>query len=89
MQPGVSTGELERICRRYIIEDLQATPALLGHQGFSSSICTSINHVVCHAESHGYSVVREYGGHGIGRQMREELQVLHYDKPNTGLALKS
>jgi len=48
VQPGVSTGELERICRRYIIEDLQAIPASLGHRGFSGSICTSINHVVCH-----------------------------------------
>jgi methionyl aminopeptidase len=166
VQPGISTGELERICRRYIIEDLQAIPASLGHQGFSGSICTSINHVVCHgipsdkkylqsgdiinidvtvkkdeyigdtskmflvgqvkpwalrlvevtqvclykaialvrpgtrlgdighviqqyAESHGYSVVREYGGHGIGRQMWEEPQVLHYGKPNTGMALEA
>lgn len=166
VQPGVSTGELERICRRYIIEDLQAIPASLGHRGFSGSICTSINHVVCHgipsdkkylqsgdiinidvtvkkdgyigdtskmflvgsvkpwalrlvevtqtclyqaialvrpgirlgdighviqhhAESHGYSVVREYGGHGIGQEMWEEPQILHYGKPNTGLMLEA
>jgi len=166
VQPGVSTGELERICRRYIIEDLRAIPASLGHRGFSGSICTSINHVVCHgipsdkkylqsgdiinidvtvkkdgyigdtskmflvgpvkpwalrlvevtqaclyqaialvrpgirlgdighviqhhAESHGYSVVREYGGHGIGQEMWEEPQILHYGKPNTGLMLEA
>lgn len=41
-----------------------------------------------YAESHGYSIVREYCGHGIGREMHEEPQVLHYGRPNTGLALK-
>lgn len=40
------------------------------------------------AESNGYSVVREYCGHGIGREMHEEPQVLHYGKPNRGLTLK-
>lgn len=41
-----------------------------------------------YAESHGYSIVREYCGHGIGREMHEEPQVLHYGRPNTGLVLK-
>ncbi len=41
-----------------------------------------------HAESHGYSIVREYCGHGIGREMHEEPQVLHYGQPNSGLTLK-
>lgn len=40
-----------------------------------------------HARRHGYSVVREYCGHGIGRQMHEAPQILHYGKPGTGLAL--
>lgn len=40
-----------------------------------------------HAEQAGYSVVREYCGHGIGREMHEEPQVLHYGRPNTGLVL--
>ena len=40
-----------------------------------------------HAESMGYSVVRDYCGHGIGRQFHEEPHVLHYGKPDTGLAL--
>jgi methionyl aminopeptidase len=41
-----------------------------------------------HAESHGFSVVREYCGHGIGRQFHEEPQVLHYGKPGEGLMLE-
>lgn len=162
---GVSTGELEQRCRKYIVDDLQAIPSTLNHHGFPASICTSVNYVVCHgipsnqkilkngdilnidvtvqkdgfigdtskmfligkmkpyaeklvqvtqecmykaidivrpgirlgdighviqqhAESNRYSVVREYGGHGIGRSMWEEPQVLHYGKPNTGLDLQ-
>lgn len=41
-----------------------------------------------HVEDNGYSVVREYCGHGIGTEMHEEPQVLHYGKPGTGLELK-
>ncbi len=41
-----------------------------------------------HAESNGFSVVREYCGHGIGRVFHEEPQVLHYGKPNTGMVLE-
>ena len=40
-----------------------------------------------HAEAHGYSVVREFCGHGIGRKFHEEPQVLHYGKPGTGVVL--
>ena len=164
--PGVSTGELERICRHYIINNLQAIPASLNHRGFPGGTCTSVNAVVCHgipsdnkilkdgdiinidvtvqkegfigdtskmyfvgkkatyaerlvrvtqeclykainivrpgvqlgdighviqqhAESHHYSVVREYGGHGIGRQMWEEPHVMHFGKPNTGIELQA
>lgn len=42
-----------------------------------------------HAESAGYSVVREYCGHGIGKAMHEEPQVLHYGKAHTGLVLET
>lgn len=41
-----------------------------------------------HAKRNGYSVVREFCGHGIGREMHEEPQVLHFGKPGTGLALR-
>lgn len=41
-----------------------------------------------HARSHGYSVVREYCGHGIGREMHEAPEVLHWGRPKTGLVLR-
>jgi len=41
-----------------------------------------------HAKRNGYSVVREYCGHGIGREMHEAPQVLHFGKPGTGLTLR-
>jgi methionyl aminopeptidase len=41
-----------------------------------------------HAKKNGYSVVREYCGHGIGREMHEPPQVLHWGKPRTGLVLR-
>jgi len=41
-----------------------------------------------HAKKHGYSVVRDYCGHGIGREMHEEPQVLHFGKPGKGLTLQ-
>jgi methionyl aminopeptidase len=41
-----------------------------------------------HAQRHGYSVVREYCGHGIGREMHEAPQVLHWGRPKTGLILR-
>lgn len=53
--------------------------ATLGDVGFA---------IQQHAEKHGYSVVREYCGHGIGREMHEEPEVLHYGKRGRGLVLK-
>ncbi len=163
IQAGVTTGELDRICHEYIVTELDAIPAPLNYRGFPKSICTSVNHVVCHgipgnkklrngdiinvditvikdgfhgdtsrmfyvgkpsvlarrivevarecmlkgiavvcpgatlgdighaiqthAEARNFSVVREYCGHGIGRQFHEDPQVLHYGQPNTGLTL--
>ncbi len=46
--PGVSTGELDRICHDYIVNQQQAIPAPLNYNGFPKSICTSVNQVVCH-----------------------------------------
>jgi len=46
--PGVSTGELDRICHDYIVNEQQAVPAPLNYNGFPKSICTSVNHVICH-----------------------------------------
>lgn len=48
-----------------------------------------IGHAVqAHAEKHGYSVVREYCGHGIGKQMHEEPHVMHYGSPGKGMQLQ-
>ena len=162
--PGITTGELDRICHEYIVDVHGAVPAPLNYRGFPRSICTSVNNQVCHGipgskrlkkgdivnidvtvikdgyhgdtskmffvgepsvlarrlvtvtqqalytgiaavrpgatlgdighaiqsfvESHNYSVVREYCGHGIGRAFHEDPQVLHYGKPADGLALQ-
>ena len=48
VRPGVTTGELDRICHEYIVDELDAIPAPLNYRGFPKSICTSVNHVVCH-----------------------------------------
>ena len=45
--------------------------------------------IQAHAENHGYSVVREFCGHGIGRRFHEDPQVLHYGRPGTGLRLEA
>ena len=46
--PGVTTDELNQRCHDYIVDVQRAVPAPLGYRGFPKSICTSINHVVCH-----------------------------------------
>lgn len=162
--PGVTTNQLNDLCHQKIIEN-NATPAPLNYKGFPKSICTSINHVVCHgipddrslkngdivnidvtvildgwygdssrmyyvgnnvpikakiltkttyeammlgieqvkpgntigdigyaiqsyAESQGFSVVRDYCGHGIGRVFHADPNILHYGKPGKGLVLE-
>lgn len=47
VEPGINTGELDKLCHDYIVSH-DAIPAPLGYRGFPRSICTSINHVVCH-----------------------------------------
>jgi len=46
--PGVTTDELNEICHKFITENQDAIPAPLNYRGFPKSICTSVNHVVCH-----------------------------------------
>ena len=170
VQPGVTTGELDRLCHDYMVATQQTIPAPLnyappGHVPYPASICTSVNHVVCHgipgdkrlksgdiinlditvikdgfhgdtsrmfcvgppsiqarrlvettyeamwqgiravragahlgdigstvqkyAEGRGFTIVREFCGHGIGREFHEEPQVLHYGRPGTGLKLQA
>ena len=125
IQPGVTTLELDQICHSFIVDVLDAIPAPLNYRGFPKSICTSVNHVICHgipgrlikkcqeclekgiatvrpgsrlgdigaaiqqhAEAAGFSVVREYCGHGIGRGFHEDPQVLHYGTVGQGLEIK-
>ncbi len=164
VKPGVTTAALDKLAHDYIVEEQKAIPAPLnyappGYTPYPKSVCTSINHQVCHgipndkplkngdivnidvtvikdgwhgdtsrmfiagegsiaakrlcqitydamwkgiakvragahlgdigqavqtfAESNGYSVVREFCGHGIGRRFHEEPQVLHYGRAGT------
>ena len=48
VKPGVTTGELDRLCHDYIVNVQHAIPAPLNYKGFPKSICTSVNHQVCH-----------------------------------------
>jgi methionyl aminopeptidase len=171
VQPGVTTGELDRLCHEYMVHEQHTIPAPLhyappGYPPYPKAICTSVNHQVCHgvpgdkvlkkgdivnldvtvikdgfhgdtsrmfivggdatilakrlchvtleclwlgiaevrpgtrlgdigqviqkhAEGNGFSVVREFCGHGIGRKFHEEPQVLHYGKAGTGVELKA
>jgi methionyl aminopeptidase len=47
VKPGVTTSELNDLCHDFIIKN-GATPAPLNYKGFPKSVCTSVNHVVCH-----------------------------------------
>jgi methionyl aminopeptidase len=48
VKEGISTDELDAICHKYIVEEQHAIPAPLNYHGFPKSICTSLNHQVCH-----------------------------------------
>lgn len=56
--PGTTTEELDRLCHAFIL-DHGAVPAPLGYRGFPKSICTSVNHVVCHGIPSDRKVLRE------------------------------
>lgn len=48
VKAGVTTDDLDQLCHDYIVNDLDAIPAPLNYKGFPKSICTSVNHQVCH-----------------------------------------
>jgi methionyl aminopeptidase len=48
VKPGVTTGELDSLCHDYIVNVQHAIPANVGYKGFPKTVCTSVNHVVCH-----------------------------------------
>jgi methionyl aminopeptidase len=48
VKPGVTTDELNTLCHDYMVNELGTVPAPLNYRGYPKSICTSINHVICH-----------------------------------------
>ncbi|MCF2950162.1 type I methionyl aminopeptidase [Paraglaciecola aquimarina] len=81
-KPSILTERLIRITQEclYLGIKMVKPGARLGDIGYA---------IQKHAESHDYSVVREYCGHGIGANFHEEPQVVHYGKPNTGESLQA
>ena len=79
-KPSIKGSRLSRICYEAMMRGIQTIKpgTRLGDLGYA---------VQKYAESHGYSVVREYCGHGIGRRFHEEPHILHYGKPDTGIQM--
>ena len=57
--PGVSTGELDRICHEFIVNEQKAIPANVGYRGFEKTLCTSINQVICHGIPDDKKILKE------------------------------
>lgn len=81
-EPSIRAKRLVEICNQCMQKgiDLVRPGIRLGDIGHA---------IQKHAESNGFSVVREYCGHGIGRVFHEEPQVLHYGSPDTGMTLET
>lgn len=58
VRPGVSTEALDRLCHDHIVHVQQAIPANVGYRGFTKTVCTSVNHVVCHGIPSAQKVLR-------------------------------
>lgn len=82
-------GDVSPLARRLV--DISQEAMWLGIKMIKpGATLGDIGHAIqTHAESNGYSIVREYCGHGIGKEMHEEPQVLHYGKPGTGEVLQA
>jgi len=48
VKPGITTNELDRLCHDYIVDVLEAVPINIGYRGYPKTVCTSVNHVICH-----------------------------------------
>jgi methionyl aminopeptidase len=81
-EPSIQARRLVQVTRECLYRGIeQVRPgARLGDIGHA---------IQTHAERHGFSIVREYCGHGIGREFHEDPQVLHYGRPGTGVELVS
>ncbi len=81
-------GDVAPLARRLVGKTYEAMWAGI-HVVRPGATLGDVGHAIQqHAERHGYSVVREYCGHGIGREMHEAPQVLHYGQPGQGLVLR-
>ena len=58
VQPGVSTEELDQRCHDHIVGTLRTVPANVGYHGYPKTVCTSVNHVVCHGIPSSRTVLR-------------------------------
>lgn len=59
VRAGVSTEELDRRCHDFIVRDLQCVPANVGYHGYRKTLCTSVNHVVCHGIPSDKTVLKD------------------------------
>jgi methionyl aminopeptidase len=59
VKPGVSTGYLDQLCNDYIVNVQKAIPANVGYSGFPKTVCTSLNHVVCHGIPDDDQIVKD------------------------------
>jgi len=80
-QPGVLAERLARVTQECLYRGIEVVRpgARLGDIGHA---------IQTHAEANGFSVVREFCGHGIGRTFHDEPQILHYGRPDTGMVLE-
>src|SRR4030067_115051 len=92
IKPGVVGKKLDDIVRREFARR-GGTPTFLGYPGYPGRVCVSMNGEVApaaqaRAEQNGFGVVREYVGHGLGREMHEEPQVPNFGRPDQGPLLQ-
>ncbi|MGP9500479.1 type I methionyl aminopeptidase [Halomonas sp. AOP43-D1-4] len=81
-------GEVKPIAKRLVDKTYEALWKGI-HAVKPGATLGDVGHAIQrHAEQNGYSVVREYCGHGIGQEMHEEPEVVHYGKPGHGVVLK-
>jgi len=59
VKPGVTTEELDRICHDHIVDVQGVVPANVGYQGYTKTVCTSVNHVVCHGVPSAQKVLKK------------------------------
>jgi methionyl aminopeptidase len=59
VKPGVTTAYLDQLCNDYIVNVQQAIPANVGYGGFPATVCSSVNHVVCHGIPSATQVLKE------------------------------